>query len=106
MDERQFAELKESIAQMKAIVDGEVEPARVTTFDIPDVAEIRHRMGLTQSEFATVLGISTRTLQEWEQGRRTPRGPARSLLLVARHAPDVVLESVRAGIVGSDRAPE
>jgi putative transcriptional regulator len=56
-----------------------------------DVRAIRKRMGLSQSGFAGVLGVSTRTLQDWEQGRRRPTGPARALLRVAHRHPNALL---------------
>ncbi|MEL6950494.1 MAG: helix-turn-helix domain-containing protein [Pseudomonadota bacterium] len=58
----------------------------------PAVAEIREKMGLSQSRFAELLGVSVRTLQDWEQGRRTPSGAARTLLLVAAKNPQAILE--------------
>jgi putative transcriptional regulator len=57
---------------------------------------IREKMGLSQDEFASLLGVSKRTLQEWEQGRREPHGPALSLLLVAEHQPEALLNLPRA----------
>ena len=60
--------------------------------NVPAVAEIREKMGLSQSRFATLLGVSVRTLQDWEQGRRTPSGAARTLLLVAEKNPQAILE--------------
>jgi len=60
--------------------------------NVPAVAEIREKMGLSQSRFARLLGVSLRTLQDWEQGRRTPSGAARTLLLVAEKNPQAVLE--------------
>lgn len=59
---------------------------------IPPVIETRSRMGLSQSEFARLLGVSIRTLQEWEQGRRAPSGPARMLLAIAHRNPRALLE--------------
>ena len=56
-----------------------------------DVRAIRERMSLSQSSFAAVLGVSIRTLQDWEQGRREPTGPARSLLRVAERHPEALL---------------
>lgn len=56
-----------------------------------DVRSIRERMGLSQSAFAALLGVSARTLQDWEQGRRQPTGPARSLLRVAERHPEALL---------------
>jgi len=60
--------------------------------NVPPVAEIRQKTGLSQSKFASLLGVSVRTLQDWEQGRRVPSGAARTLLLVAHKNPMVLLE--------------
>ena len=99
MDEGRFEQFMESVREMIAIERGEAEPARVTKFEEPDVVAIRANFDLTQEEFAALMGISVRTLQEWEQGRRAPRGPARSLLLVAKHNPAAVLDGIRAAMV-------
>jgi putative transcriptional regulator len=64
------------------------EHGRVTT--IPSVTSIREKVGLSQSQFARLLGVSVRTLQEWEQGRRAPSGAARTLLLIADRNPQVL----------------
>lgn len=65
---------------------------RRTSIEIPkDVADIRKKTGLSQSAFAGLLGVSVRTLQEWEQGRREPRGPAKALLRVAYRHPEALL---------------
>ena len=60
--------------------------------NVPSVALIRERTGLSQTKFAALLGVSVRTLQEWEQGRRAPSGAARTLLMVAAKNPHVLLE--------------
>jgi len=60
--------------------------------NVPSVALIRQRTGLSQTKFAALLGVSVRTLQEWEQGRRAPSGAARTLLMVAAKNPHVLLE--------------
>ena len=60
--------------------------------DVPPVSEIREKTGLSQSRFATLLGVSVRTLQDWEQGRRSPSGAARTLLLIAHKNPMALLE--------------
>ena len=60
--------------------------------NVPDVAAIRERTGLSQARFAALLGVSVRTLQEWEQGRRAPSGAARTLLMVAARNPQALLE--------------
>lgn len=60
--------------------------------NVPSVASIREKTGLSQSRFAALLGVSVRTLQDWEQGRRSPSGAARTLLMVAHRNPRVLLE--------------
>lgn len=60
--------------------------------NVPPVAETRQKTGLSQSKFASLLGVSVRTLQDWEQGRRIPSGAARTLLLIANKNPMVLLE--------------
>ncbi len=60
--------------------------------NVPDVAIIREKTGLSQSRFAALLGVSVRTLQDWEQGRRAPSGAARTLLMVADRNPRALLE--------------
>jgi len=79
------AEILEGIRQIKR---GEV--GRITT--VPSVAKIREKAGLSQAEFARLIGVSVRTLQEWEQGRRVPSGPARTLLMVADKNPKALLD--------------
>ena len=59
---------------------------------VPPVAKIREQTGLSQSRFAELLGVSVRTLQDWEQGRRAPSGAARTLLLIAHKNPMALLE--------------
>ncbi|MBI2994020.1 MAG: helix-turn-helix domain-containing protein [Gammaproteobacteria bacterium] len=66
------------------------EHGRVIT--IPSVTSIRERTGLSQSRFAQLLGVSVRTLQEWEQGRRAPSGAARTLLLIAQKNPRALVD--------------
>ena len=60
--------------------------------NVPDVSSIREGTGLSQARFAQLLGVSVRTLQEWEQGRRAPSGAARTLLLIAAKNPRALLE--------------
>lgn len=60
--------------------------------NVPPVATIRERTGLSQAKFASLLGVSVRTLQEWEQGRRVPSGAARTLLMIAAKNPHALLE--------------
>ena len=78
-------EILEGIREIK-----EGRHGRVT--NLPSVSSIRERTGLSQSRFARLLGVSVRTLQEWEQGRRAPSGAARTLLAVAQRNPRILLE--------------
>ncbi len=78
-------EILEGIRQIKR-----GEHARVTS--VPSVAVVRETTGLSQSRFAELLGVSVRTLQEWEQGRRAPSGAARTLLLIAAKNPRALLD--------------
>ncbi|MBA1289256.1 helix-turn-helix domain-containing protein [Pseudomonas japonica] len=77
-------ELLDAILDIKAGRHGTVHEVKIT-----EAAEARSRTGLSQPRFAQLLGVSVRTLQEWEQGRRTPSGAARSLLHIAALRPDV-----------------
>src|ERR1700753_1443722 len=74
--------------------DGLKEPrvpaARVT----PEVRDLRRRAQLTQEEFAARLGVPVETIRNWEQGKRAPRGPARALLAVIAHSPDMVFAAL------------
>ncbi len=93
-----FDELVESVKEGMAILRGEMEPSRVFVVEKkekPDVKSIRSKFGISQPEFAAMMGISVRTLENWEQGHRTPKGPARVLLKVAEAHPEVVWEVVK-----------
>lgn len=79
------AEILEGIRELKRGKSGRV-------VNVPAVAEVRSRTGLSQSRFAALLGVSVRTLQDWEQGRRMPSGAARTLLLIAHKNPAALLE--------------
>ena len=94
MNDELFEELKASIREGGAILRGESKPSRVFKLEDPDVAAIRSEYGLSQDQFAALLGISVRTLQNWEQGRRHPQGPARVLLRVASRHPKAILDVV------------
>ncbi len=96
MKEEDFEELLQSIREMKEIMAGRLEPARVTTAEEvrarleANAFEIRAELGMSQKRFAKLMGISVDTLQNWEQGRRTPDGPARVLLRVAEKHPEAL----------------
>jgi putative transcriptional regulator len=77
----------------KEILDGLREIKRGEfgrVVNVPDVGEIRRKTGLSQARFAELLGVSVRTLQDWEQGRRAPSGAARTLLLIAEQDPEAL----------------
>ena len=79
----------------KEILDGIREIKRGEhgrVINVPAVSTIRERTGLSQSRFAQLLGVSVRTLQEWEQGRRAPSGAARTLLVIAHKNPKALVE--------------
>jgi putative transcriptional regulator len=80
------ADLLESVKQMRR-----GQAARVTKVKLPAAAEARARTGLSQQDFASLLGVSARTLQDWEQGRREPTGAAKTLLKVAASHPKILL---------------
>ncbi len=80
-------DLLESVKQMQR-----GEAASVTRAAITDAAQARAFVGLSQIEFAKLLGVSPRTLQDWEQGRREPTGAAKTLLKVAVNHPEVLRE--------------
>jgi putative transcriptional regulator len=81
--------LLQSVREMKA---GKF--ARVTQVAINEVVEARQSTGMSQAEFASALHISKRTLQEWEQGRRSPSGAAQALVRIAKRHPDVLREAL------------
>lgn len=96
MNNTDFERLCESIQQAGEIRKGLRKPSRVFHHAQPDVKSIRERLGLTQSRFAELMGVSSRTLQNWEQGRREPEGPARALLRVVEREPQAVLHALHA----------
>lgn len=81
------AELLQSVREMKAGLR-----ARVHQPEVSAVARARLSSGLSQSAFAALLGVSVRTLQDWEQGRREPSGAAKTLMRVAEHHPEILQE--------------
>jgi putative transcriptional regulator len=78
-------DLLQSVRQMKA-----GKSARTSLFALTPAAEARTKVGVSQSEFATLLGVSVRTLQDWEQGRREPSGAAKTLLRIAARTPEAI----------------
>ena len=94
MRKQLFEELLESVKQAAAIERGEAKASRVFVVNRGnEVARVRAKLGLSQSRFAALLGISANTLKNWEQGRRRPTGAAKVLLRVAARHPKAVLEA-------------
>ena len=93
MKKELFEQLTRSLEEAGKIRRGETKPSRVFKIDPKnDIVKVRDELGLSQSKFAAILGISTDTLQNWEQGRREPTGPAKILLKIAIKHPKVLLE--------------
>jgi putative transcriptional regulator len=90
-----FEQLLVSVKQAGRIRRGAAKPSRIFTFAPADVKAIRARLGKSQTEFAHMIGVSTATLQNWEQGRRTPHGPALALLRVASADPNAVARALQ-----------
>jgi len=91
MRDKDFKVLVKSVRQAGKIHRGETPPSRKFVFKPVDIKAIRKRLGKSQSEFAMMIGVSLSTLQNWEQGRRVPEGPARALLQVAAKNPEAVV---------------
>lgn len=95
MEDELFTELLANGKEGGELLRGERKPARTFTYDRLDIKQIREKYDLTQEQFAAMLGISVRTLHNWEQGRRVPEGPAMVLLCVADKHPEAILDAIR-----------
>ncbi len=96
MREQDFNELVTSIQEAGEIKRGSRKPSRVFEIKPVDIKAVRRKLRRTQSEFALMIGVSVSTLRNWEQGRRTPDGPARALLKVATENPEAIEQALRA----------
>ena len=94
MKKQAFQELITSIREAGGIHRGKLKPARITTFRPADIKSIREKLKTSQTEFALMIGVSVATLRNWEQGRRTPDGPALALLRIAAKNPRAVAEAL------------
>ena len=94
MNEKQFKALMGSVREAGKILRGTPKPARAFRFLEPDVQAIRAQTGLPQAQFASLLGVSARTVENWEQHRRKPAGPARALLRVLEVNPKAVIKAL------------
>jgi putative transcriptional regulator len=96
MNEKDFNSLSRSLKQAGKIRRGKMKASRTTNFNPADVRAIRNKLGKSQSEFALMIGVSIATLQNWEQGRRRPEGPAQALLKIASINPNAVTQALGA----------
>ena len=96
MKDNDFQKIVKSVKQAGRIRRGTMKSSRVSTFNPADVRAIRKKLAKSQSEFALMIGVSIATLQNWEQGRRRPEGPAQALLKIASKNPNAVVEALGA----------
>jgi putative transcriptional regulator len=92
-----FKQLAQSLGEAGQIRRGALKPGR--TFNVNpknDTVKVRSGLGLSQSQFARLVGVSVNTLQNWEQDRRAPSGPAKVLLEVVAAHPEVLLKGMHA----------
>lgn len=94
MDKKLFEQLTQSMNEAIAIAKGEMKPLRVFTVEPPDAKAIREKTGLSQSEFAQMIGVKVKTIQNWEQHRRQPTGAAAALLTIFDQTPDVAIKAL------------
>lgn len=94
MNDKDFSMLVDSIKQAGMIKQGKLTPGRVFEFSPLDIKAIRKKLNKSQREFAFMIGISLSTLQNWEQGRRKPEGPAKALLKIASVNPKAVSKAL------------
>ncbi|MCU0241192.1 MAG: helix-turn-helix domain-containing protein [Vicinamibacteria bacterium] len=95
MKREAFGQLMESVRQAGRVKRGLARPSRSFRFAPADVKAIRDKLGKSQSEFSLMIGVSVATLRNWEQGRRTPDGPALALLRVVSAEPKAVTRALR-----------
>ena len=85
-------EILKGIKEIKRFKKGEIKLISRTLNEPSPAKTIRKRLKLSQSAFASLMGVSPRTIQDWEQGRRKPQGPAKSLLRIAEQHPEIFVE--------------
>jgi len=89
-----FDQLLSSVREAGAILRGQKKPSRRIVIGASGVRAIRERTSLSQSEFAHLIGVSVKTLQNWEQERRRPTGPAAALLSIIAHEPQLAVKAI------------
>ncbi len=95
MNSELYKDLSESIREAGRIRRGKAKPSRVFRYDAVDIRKLRESVDVSQAQFARMIGVSKGTLQNWEQGRRRPRGPAQALLRVFEKDPKSVVRALR-----------
>lgn len=94
MKRQMFEELLGSVHEAGAILRGRKKPSRRVLINAQGIRAIRERTNLAQSEFAHLIGVSVKTLQNWEQDRRRPTGPAAALLKIISHDPRLAVKAI------------
>jgi len=94
MKRQMFEELLGSVREAGAILRGQQGPSRRAVIRSSGVRVIRERTSLSQSEFAQLIGVSVKTLQNWEQDRRCPTGPAAALLNIIEYDPALAVKAI------------
>ena len=94
MNKKDFEKLVASVKQAGKIRRGEMKASRGFDLKPTDIRAVRRKLNLSQSEFALMIGVSLSTLQNWEQGRRHPEGPAQALLKVVASNPKAVVDAL------------
>ena len=94
MRKRGFDKLVESVKQAGQVRRGELKVSRIFKYAPAAIKAIRERLGKSQSGFALLIGVSLSIHRNWEQGRRSPEGPARALRMVASENPEAVAEAL------------
>jgi putative transcriptional regulator len=96
MKKEYFNKLVTSIKEAGEIKAGSRKPIRMYEIKAPEIRSVREKLNVSQNEFALLIGVSVRTLQNWEQGRRKPEGPAKALLRIASKNPGAILDALHA----------
>jgi putative transcriptional regulator len=97
MKKETFEKLVASVKEAGDIKVGHRVASRIYEIPPPEIRMVREQLDVSQGEFAVMIGVSMRTLQNWEQGRRRPEGPAKALLTVASRNPAAVLDALHGG---------
>jgi len=94
MNRKLFEDLSKSIKEAGRIRRGQVKASRAFKYNAVDIRKLRKSVKVSQSQFARMIGVSVDTVQNWEQGRRKPEGPAQALLKIAAKNPEAVAEAL------------